>query len=257
MAIKGKTKKRGGGARARALPPKPIITERKPHLFARRWFKRTAVAVLALAALLGGVRVWQNKGRSSSLLRYDRALARAGGLLKQHLNATALTSVTKSASEFSAGSLDAKRFQDLAGIWEKDFEASGDAVGKLKPPGPLAQAQSLIAQGIDAYRGVARLYQAAGIQKGIANEADALAKAAKDAAQKKKLQAQAKKDADQVQVLMVHASEWRVRADKLLSEGIALIQTLNASWHVPNPPSVAITDAGATGGIPPGGLTVP
>src|SRR5438093_9155233 len=111
MAIKGKTKRKSGGGRARGLPPKPIIVERKPHLFARRWFRRTFLAVVVLAAVLGGLRVWQNKSRSDSLLRYDRALARAEGLLKQHLTSQT-TGITKALAAFSSGSLDASQFQD-------------------------------------------------------------------------------------------------------------------------------------------------
>jgi hypothetical protein len=69
----------------------------------------------------------------------------------------------------------------------------------------------------------------------------------KDPALKKKMDAQAKKDADQVQVILLHASEWRTRADNLLNEGIAALEELNASWHVKAPSLSLTTGAGGTG----------
>ncbi|MCA1832682.1 MAG: hypothetical protein ABR548_02435 [Actinomycetota bacterium] len=249
MAIKGKTKKKAGGARGRAGAPKPIVVERKPHLYSRTWFKRTFWSVVILAAVLGGLRVWQNVSRGNSLLRYDRNLVRSEGLLKQHLGSSVATGLSKNVEDFSAGKLDAKRFEDLGKLWEQDFKSSKDGVAKLHPPGPAKDAQQMILNGVDAYVGVARLYQAAAIQKRLANDGDALAKATKDAVLKKKIEAQAKKDADQVQVLLLHASEWRTRADTLINQGIAQLQDLNAAWHV-KAPSLSLTDAS-------GGVSVP
>ncbi len=233
MAIKGKSKSRGGKARSSA--PRPVITERKPPFLARKSVRIAIVAVFGVAAILGALRVWQNKGRSNDLRAYDRALTRSQALIVTHFEEGSLTGFRTSIQEFKDGKLDPKRFRDLAALWEKDFRASKESVAKLKPPKQLGNAQELVVQGIDAYVGIARMYQMAATQREIATESQNVAKAEKDAAQKKKLEAQAKKDADQVQVILLQVGEWQTRADALYSLGIKRITELKVEWGVEKP----------------------
>lgn len=230
MAIKGKSKKKGGRGRAGSLSPKPVIVERKPPLLSRKPVRIGIVSVLALAAILGGLRVWQNVSRSNDLKAYDRALVRAQGLLTQHLDPQALTGLGESTSQFGSNKLDSARFKELAALWEKDFKQSKDLVAKLKPPKQLLEAQQLILQGMEGYVGVARLYQLAADQRKIAQASADLAKTTKDPALKKKLEAQSKSDADQVQVIMLHATEWRQRADAVYDLGKNKVEELKSEW---------------------------
>lgn len=231
MAIKGKSKSRGGKARARSAP-KPVISERKPPVLARKGVRLGLVIALVVLAVLGGLRVWENLVRSSKLKKYDRALTRSQALLATHLAPDSLTSMDTNVKEFTEGKVDGKKFSDVATVWEKDFRSAKDTVAKLKPLKQLKEAQPLILQGIDGYIGIARLYQVAGTQKQIATDSLNLAKASKDAAEKKKLDALAKKDADQVQVILLHAKEWRGRADAIYNLGTGKVEALKVEWNI-------------------------
>lgn len=250
MAIKGKTKRRGGRGRTASVAPKPIITERKPPILSRKPVRLGILIALVLLAVLGGLRVWQNLSRSSALKKYDRSLERAQALLTTHLEQGGLTELGKNVQDFSQGKLDGKRFSDLASVWEKDFRSAKDTVSKLKPPKQLRDAQELILQGIDGYVGVSRLFHLAAEQKLIADGMQSLAKAAKDPAQKKSLEAQAKKDSDQVQVILLQASEWRQRADAVYKLGTDKIDALKAEWHVEQP------STSEPGSVDPGSIPV-
>lgn len=220
MAIKGKSRRRSR-ARASTLAPRPQVGPRRVPLVRRPWFRRAAVGLVALAALLGGLRVWQNLSRSHALRVYDRALQRAQGPLLQHLTQGSPTSFVDLPGQFAQGQVDAKSFREAARTWEKDFKAARDAVAKLDPPGPLARANRLMARGIDMYAGVARLYVPAAIQKGLAD-------AEKDPRVKQRLE-------DQVQILIQHAEEWRRRADEVYDLGAEQVTDLKEAWGIEPP----------------------
>jgi hypothetical protein len=232
MAIKGKSKKRGGAGRRAAVAPKPVVVERRPPFLARPAVKRTMLVVLIVAVVLGGLRVWQNMGRANALKTYDRRLTRAQGLLTTHVDPSTITSISRNSSDFASGKLTAKQFLDLAKQWEADFNTTKTDIAKLKGPSQLGDAQALIVQGVDGYIGMARLYQVAAQQQQMADATAAAAKTVKDAAARKTLEARAKAERDQVQVLMLHADEARRRADAIYDLGTAKLNALKREWGV-------------------------
>jgi hypothetical protein len=244
MAIKGKTKKKGGAAKRTTVAPKPIIVERKPPFLFRSAVKRTMLVVLILGVVIGGLRLWQNVSRSNALKSYDRRLTRAVGLLTKNIDASSLTSVSKNSSDFAAGKVTAAQFLALSKQWETDFTQAKAAVSALKGPSQLGDAQQLIAQGIDNYIGAARLYSVAGIQQQLAEATAAKAKAQKDKAFAKILEERAKAERDQVQVIILHADEARSRADAILQLGTAKIDALKKGWGISAPAPAASVPAG-------------
>lgn len=229
MAIKGKSRRRSR-ARRTAVPPRPQIGARKLHLLQQPGLRRAIVSALGLAVILGGLRVWQNTARADDLRSYDRALTRAQGLLLQHLSPDSPTYLEKNVSDFTSKRLGTTQFSELGKAWENDFRSTLQAVRRLRPPSQLRQAQEQLAEGIDAYVGVARLYQLAALQRSSG-----------DGVTDKKV---SQKIENQVQVILQHAREWRERADKIYSLGQSAINSYKASWHIeaplppPGPPQI-------------------
>lgn len=205
MAIKGRTRRRarGGGAGA----PKPAVRPRPVPLWRRRGVRWATAGLLLVAAALGGLRVWQNTSRASALRAYDEALQRAQGSLLQHFAPEALTSILDTPDRFTGGEVPPGEMRDLARRWESDFATARDRVRELEPPAELATAQELIAEGIDMYVGVARLYAAAAERALAAGELDAVA--LDYAAQ---------------------ASAWTERADRVYTLGARAINDLKIAW---------------------------
>lgn len=249
MAIKGKTKRRGGARTRAAHPPKPIVVERKPPLLSRKPIRLGIAIVLGLGVVLGGLRVWQNVARSSALRSYDKKLSRAQGPLLQALDPNSITSFQANSQAFSAGQIAAKDFLATAQKWESDLNVVKTAVSKLRGPSQLGDAQGLIVQGIDDYIGVARLYQVAALQQEIADQTAAKAKTFKDKAAAAALNDRATAERNQVQVLVLHASEWLQRASTTYQLGLTKLQVLEKEWQLPQP-SASATPA-------PAGLTSP
>lgn len=220
MAIKGKTRKKSR-QKAPALPPKPQIGVRKLNLLQRPGIRRAMVVVLGLAVILGGLRVWQNTARADDLRAYDRALKRAQALLLEHLSPESPTYLEKNVQDFTTKQLGSKQFKDLTQRWENDFRKAKQEVQKLKPPAQLVRAQQELVEGLEAYVGVARLYQVAALER---ESADGIT----DAKTKEKIE-------NQVQVILQHAREWRDRADKIYDLGNRTIDDYKASWHVEPP----------------------
>lgn len=222
MAIKGKSRKRSR-ARRPALPPKPTLTARKTPLPFRRDVKRGVVIALAILAVLGGLRVWQNVSRTDTVREYNTKLNDAQKPLISHFDpSNQLTNVQQSIQGFTGGQVTPKQFIDLSTLWEKDFRAAKDAVAKLKPPNEVSkQAQALFVEGLDGYVGVARLYNLAGQVK-------ELALAEKDAAKKKALNGR-------VEVVLQHAEEWVARANAVYKIGQDLFNDLKARYSVEQP----------------------
>lgn len=222
MAIKGRSRRR---SRARAgLPPKPQVVARRKPWYRKRWFRRAVVSLVALAALLGGLRVWQNMSRSHSLRVYVAALDRAQDPLLQHLSPGSPTSFADLPGQFRRGEITPKQFREAAQAWERDFQTARDRVTGLRAPGSLGRANTLLARGIDMYVGVARLYVPAAIQRTLAD-------AERNAARKQRIE-------DQVEVLMQHADEWRARADEVYDLGQEQIDAFKEAWlgEEPLPP---------------------
>ncbi|MBI4729627.1 MAG: hypothetical protein HY775_09045 [Acidobacteria bacterium] len=225
MAIKGRSRRRSR-ARGPSRAPRPHVAERKVPFVRRPWVRRSAAGALAAAAVLGGLRVWQNVSRSGALRAYDWALQRAQAPMLEHLRPGGATSLDDAPLKFGREEIGGKEFRALAARWEKDFTAARDAVraltsSKTPPPAPLRRANDLIAQGIDGYIAAARLYTVAAIQRG-------LAAAERDAKASAKLEAQ-------VQLLLQHADEARRRGDAVYDVGNREIQDYKASWHVEPP----------------------
>ncbi len=242
MAIKGKSRSKGKG-RGGAGAPRPVIVERKPPLLARRKVRWGLLVIVVLAVVLGGLRMRQNDNRSDGLRAYSRALVRAQGLMTAHFSQEGLTHLGKNATEFGAGRLDGKRFQELATLWQKDFRESQEAVSKLKPPAQAEEAQVLIIRGIEGYVGVARLYSVAAQQRLNADALGKLANSEKNAGRKEQIGAEVQKATDMVQVLLQHASESRARADQVFTMGTTKLDALKREWTV-EAPSLSVPGIG-------------
>jgi hypothetical protein len=224
VAIKGKSRKRSR-PKAPPRPPRPAIGARKTPLAFRRDVKRAVVIVLAIASLLGGLRVWQNVSRADALKLFNRKLAQAQTSFIQHFAPDAPASFDKNIQAFTAGQIGGGVMIALATLWEKDFRATEDKVAKLKAPNKVAEdARVLIMQGIDGYVGVVRLFNLAG-------QVSQIAAVEKDPKQKLLLN-------DKVKVLMQHADEWRKqRADKIYTLGAQKLSELNIEYGIEKPQS--------------------
>ena len=224
MAIKGKSRKRSK-AKGPALPPRPAVGARKQPLPLRREAKRAAVIVLAVLAFLGGLRVWQNVSRADALKTFNQRLTAAQAKLIQHFAPQAPAALDQNVQAFTQGSIRGGAMIALAELWEKDFRASKAAVEKVKAPNDVAEeAQFLIANGIDGYIGVVRLYNLAGQVRNLADTE-------KDAKQKQQLM-------DKVQVIMVQADEWRKqRADTIYTRGAQTLSDLNVEYGIEQRPT--------------------
>lgn len=219
MAIKGKSRKRSR-PKAPPRPPRPAIGARKTPLPFRRDVKRAVVIVLAIASLLGGLRVWQNVSRADALKQFNRKLAQAQTSFIQHFSPDAPASFDKNIQAFTAGQIGGGAMIALATLWEQDFRAAEDKVAKLKAPNKVAEdSRVLIQQGIDGYVGVVRLFNLAG-------QVSQIAAVEKDPKQKQLLN-------DKVKVLMQHADEWRKqRADKIYTLGAQKLSELNIDYGI-------------------------
>lgn len=232
MAIKGRARKRSGG-KGPALAPRAQTAPRRTPPWRRPWVRRSVAAALAVAAILGGLWVWQNTSHSGALRTYVRDLRQAEAPMLAHLAPDSQTNLADAATQFGKGQITAQQFRDLTSQWEKDFGRSHEAVLALTPPGPLIQANELLAEGIDGYVGVAQLYEVAAIERG-------LAAAEKDPKQRSKIE-------DQVQVLLQRAGEWRQRIDAVYEQGKGNLCDLASSWHIEQPPQCVTPDSAGTG----------
>lgn len=231
MAIKGKNRPK---QRGQALPPRPAIPTRKTPLGLRRDVKYAAVITLAVLAMLGGLRVWQNISRSDAVREFNADLIAAQEPLLGHLRQDSLTNVQTSLEQFQQGKMPGKQFLDLSAIWETDFEKAKGNVDKLKPPNDVArESQLLIVEGLDGYIGVARLYN-------VAAQLKQNAEAEKDAAKKKLWD-------DKVQVMLQHALEFRQRADRVYTIGQGKFDDLKVRYGLEQP----LPPQGDTGGTAP------
>lgn len=230
MAIKGKKRTRPRGA---ALPPRPVVSARKTPLGRRRDVKRGLVVVLAVLAMLGGLRVWQNDSRADAVRGFNVKLIAAQEPLIKHLIDTAPTSLPKNIEGFKQNTVTGKQFFDLATVWEADFRKAKEAVDALKAPNTVAEeAKKLLVQGLDGYVGIARLYNLAALMKQTAE-------GEKDPARKKVWE-------DRAQVLVsIHADEMRQRADAVYTIGQGMFDDLKARYGVE--PKIETGSDGTTG----------
>jgi hypothetical protein len=216
VAIKGKNRPK---SRGQALPPRPTVSARKTPLAARRNVKYTALITLAVLAMLGGLRVWQNVSRADAVRDFNGDLIAAQEPLLGHLRQDSLTNVQTSLEQFQQGQMPGKQFLDLSAIWEADFKKAKENVDGLKPPNDVAEeSQKLIVEGLDGYIGVARLYN-------VAAQMKQNAEAEKDAAKQKLWN-------DKVQVMLQHALEFRQRADRVYTIGQGKFDDLKDRYSV-------------------------
>ena len=217
MAIKGKSRKR---SKTRApQPPKPSITVKKTPIVLRRDVKRIVVSVLAVLAFLGGARVWENVSRSDKLRDYDKALSAASAQFVQYFSAQNPSNVDTNVQNFQQGKLAAATFLTLTQTWDTDFTSAAKAVGKLKPPGGIREAQYLMQQGITGMARVARLWN-------LAAQLQQLADGTKDAKVKQSYK-------DKVQAILLQADDLRRQgAEPLFARGQTQWTNLNYEWGV-------------------------
>jgi hypothetical protein len=216
VAIKGKNRPK---PRGQALPPRPTVSARKTPLAMRRNVKYAAVITLAVLAMLGGLRIWQNVSRADAVREFNGDLIAAQEPLLGHLRQDSLTNVQTSLEQFQQGQMPGKQFLDLSAIWEADFKKAKENVDGLKPPNDVAEeSQKLIVEGLDGYIGVARLYN-------VAAQMKQNAEAEKDAAKQRLWN-------DKVQVMLQHALEFRQRADRVYTIGQGKFDDLKDRYSV-------------------------
>ncbi len=203
------------------------------RLLRRRSTRTIAVVLLATAALLGGLRVWQNAARSDSLRAYTRALAAVQSPLFRRLTPGSSANLFELVEQFRRDQITAARFREVAQSYERDFGSARDSIcpgavpwgdssqhcvrRPLNPPAPLARANELIARAFDMYAGVARLYAHAATLREAADDAAA--------AQKTRLRSEIIRVLDD-------ALRWRQRADEIYDAGNEQIEALKRGWHV-------------------------
>jgi len=222
VAIKGKSRKRSK-PKPPALPPRPAISSRKTPLPFRRNVKRSAVILLAILAFVGGLRVWQNVSRADALKDFNKKLNVAQSKFIVHFTQGSPTAFDQNVQAFTQGQIGGAAFITLAALWEKDFSASADRIGKLKAPNRVAEdAKFLMQQGLEGYVGVTRLYNLAGQLKQLA-----------DLEKDPKLKQQWN---DKVQVTLQQADEWRKqRADVIYTRGATKLTDLNIQYGIAKP----------------------
>lgn len=218
-----RSKTKTGGAAAGA--PRPRIEPKQPPLLRQRWLRRTVLVLLALLGIWIGTTVWAAMSRSNALRSYDEALFRAQQPFFAHVEPGTDTNIDQVHQGFSEGAVTAKRLEELAGTWEKDFTAARDAVRGLDPdtsgeeiPSEVVDANGLIAESLEMYAGVAKMYVVAAGQKRLAAVADG-------AAERTQLE-------EQLQRLLTGISEWRERAARTHSLGTRRIEILREAWGV-------------------------
>jgi hypothetical protein len=137
-----------------------------------------------------------------------------------HLDPNSPTALDSLARKFVNATIGVKAFKDQTAVWETDFRAAKDQVATIEPPSQLRVAADELVQGIDAYMGVARLYNLAAQTREVAD------------AQPEKGQQQVE---EKVQVMMQHASEWQTRAANLLGLANTKIAAYQRAWHTKGP----------------------
>ena len=213
MAVKGKS--RSGAAPG---APKPKIEPRKPPLSKRPGFRKGALVLGVLLVLFVVGTTWGRVNRNNDLRAYDRSLTAALRPFQKHNEQGSPTNLADNVRQIGSGALTAKQITDLTASWETDFAAARDAVGKLDPPDELALANTMYAEALDDYVGIARLAKAIADERALASRIDG--RALKAAADK------------QVTALQSSLQEWQGRADKRRTEALAAINALKSDWGV-------------------------
>ncbi len=241
MATKSKT-----GAAPGA--PKPKIEPRKTPLMRRRWFRRTAVAILTLLALWIAMFVWGHVSRSSALRSYNKKLYTAARPFFQDIQ-TGANSMQQAIADFKNNTMNSKALGINAAKWETDINAAGTAIAALKPPSELKAAQHDLLIALADYIGVARLYVVVEKQSDLADSIPTSLKSQKQAA------------IDQLHLLEQHVDDARARADATYTAAFAMITDLSAKWHVkitnPFPPAPGLIPPPSGSVLPPNPLTLP
>jgi hypothetical protein len=210
----------------------------------RTWFRRTAAVVLALLALWIGLFVWGRVSRTSALRSYETKLFDAARPFFQNIE-TGPTSMQQIVANFRDGKITSADLATAAAKWESDFNTTGSAVSKLKPPRELRDAQTTFLSALHEYVGVARFYVVVQKQRQLE---DAVPKANKKATE------------DQVQLLLQHISDMQSRADALYTSVVTAVNDLAGKWGVkaktPLPAAPGVVPPPATQGAPGGsGIT--
>jgi hypothetical protein len=241
MAIKGKSRNRRG-ARASSVAPRPKIEPRTIPLHKRPAIRKAAIAGGVLLALFIAATVWGKVSRANALEDYDQELFAAQRLLLQHTQSGAPQSIAPGGmfQQFAAGQVDAKNLRAAATAWQKDFQTAATNVRALDPPDELRDANEMIAQGIDAYLGVARFSEVLIRQKELVS--GATSKKQRTALEQ------------QLQLVLAQAEDARARADALVREGSGRVSALKRAWGVGPAEASPSPGAPGLGGEIPGGI---
>ena len=243
MATKSKPRAKSGAAPG---APKPKVEPRKTPLMQRKWFRRTAAAVLVLLALWIAMFVWGRVSRSSALRSYNKKLYNAARPFFQDIQ-TGANSMQQAISDFKNHTMNSKALAVNEAKWEKDFNAAGTAISVLKPPDELKPAQHDLLIALSDYIGVARFYIVVQKQSDLYDSIPNTLKNQKLAA------------SNQLQLLEQHIADAQARADANYTAAIAMITDLSAKWHVkitnPFPPAPGVIPPPQSQVLPPNPVT--
>ncbi|MHB8511519.1 MAG: hypothetical protein ACYDCC_05010 [Actinomycetota bacterium] len=177
--------------------------------------RKTLVTILSIGVALGGARVWENQARASSLRAYLKALAKAEQPFTKDIDPNSSQDLLSASRDFGQGKIQTRNFVSMSSRWEQDFRLAKTNVQALKPPAALSSAQTAFENGIEAYVGVARLFNLAG-QLRVVEEA------AKRVDQQK--------IEDKVQVEIQQAQEEETRAEGVYGIGGSTLVALKKAW---------------------------
>lgn len=223
MAIKGKSRNRGGARVGGA--PKPKIEPRKVPLVRRSWFRWTLLAIVVGGALFGGLTAWGRVSRANALREYADDLERATRDARAYVQGSQDPSLVQVPQDFLAGTRTADDLLTAITNWEPEFGAARDAVLALEPPDELGIANGTISRAMDGFIDVVRFYkQAAELRNTIVDRG--IPKLDAKALQKR------------VEALITEGQEAFSRAEATYQVGNGAVQDLMTAWGVSTEPDV-------------------
>ena len=205
--------------------------ERDPG-WAGAWYVRVAVLVLVAVIALLVVILLGGGARADKLREYDAALFEAQRHFLKHFDPGSETNLIDAHRRFADGDLPPDRLDELAATWERDFAEARDGVRELDPstpigipptPDELIQASWFIAEGLEAWRGVAGMYPGAAALRRAADRASGALRVDL---------------LERLDELLEQITGWQLRASNLHELGARQVLNLRQQWGVEAAPQV-------------------
>jgi len=198
--------------------------------------------VVVLVALGVASFVWGRVSRADSLRAFDARLTAAMTPVQQYLDPLEAQPLSQVPLKFGRGQVGAIELKTDAAQWEKDFTAARDRVMTVRAPREAIDARDTFVQALDAYRGLARFYFVVAQEEQIAQSMGGATQT---------------QVANQVQLMLTHLSEAKMRADASLELAQRELDALKRVWGVRVKPKPRPGRGGAGGLAPGGGLLQP